>query len=197
MRSPGITVRPLRQMTGEAEFNEVFFDAVRVPEENLVGRLHDGWGVAITTLMFERDLLTFIRHISLRAALTRLIRLVRARGQSQDCVVRQRIADLYIGEQALQLSAYRSLTRLLRGGHPGPEGSMTKFYWSQLDKDLAQVASEVLGPYGQLAAGSSWAADGGEWEFYVSLAQASGIRAGTSEILRNILAERLLGLPKD
>jgi alkylation response protein AidB-like acyl-CoA dehydrogenase len=147
--------------------------------------------------MYERDLLTFIRHISLRAALTRLIQLIRARGRSRDPVLRQRVAELYIGEQALQLSAYRSLTKLLRGGEPGPEGSMTKLYWSQLDKDLAQVASEVLGSYVQVAAGSPWAPDGGQWSFYASLAQASGIRAGTSEILRNILAERVLGLPKD
>jgi alkylation response protein AidB-like acyl-CoA dehydrogenase len=197
MRSPGIMVRPLRQMTGEAEFNEVFFDGVRVPGENLVGPLHGGWGVAITTLMYERDLLTFIRHISLKAALARLIRLIRARGQSRDLVLRQQVAELYIGEQALQLSAYRSLTKLLRGGEPGPEGSMAKLHWSRLDKDLAQVASAVLGSYVQVGANSPWAPDGGEWSFYASLAQASGIRAGTSEILRNILAERVLGLPKD
>ena len=197
MRTPGITVRPLRQMTGEAEFNEVFFDQVRVPVENLVGRENEGWAVAITTLAWERDLLTFIRQISLRNALQRLVRLVRERGRGADPIVRQKLAALWIGEQALQLNAYRSLTRILRGGEPGPEGSTSKLFWSQLDQELAQLATEVLGPYAQVKAGSPWAPDEGQWEFYALLAQASGIRAGTSEILRNILGERVLGLPKD
>ena len=197
MKTPGITVRPLRQLTGEAEFNEVFFDNVRVPAENLVGRLNEGWSVAITTLAYERDLLTFIRHISLRNALHRLVKLAQSRGRGADPVVRQKIAELWIGEQALALNGYRSLTRILKGGQPGPEGSTSKLFWSRLDQELAQVATEVIGPYSQVAHGSPWAPDEGQWEFYELLARASGIRAGTSEILRNILAERVLGLPKD
>jgi alkylation response protein AidB-like acyl-CoA dehydrogenase len=197
MRAPGITVRPLRQMTGEAEFNEVFFDNVQVPAESLVGRLHEGWSVAITTLMYERDLLTFIRHISLRNAVHRLLGLVRDRGRAQDPVLRQKLAAVWIGEQALQLNAYRSLTRILTGGQPGPEGSTSKLFWSQLDQEVAQIATEVLGLSAQLGPGTPWAPDDGQWEFYALLAQASGIRAGTSEILKNILGERVLGLPKD
>ena len=197
MTSPGITLRPLRQLTGEAEFNEVFFDNVRVPADNLVGKLNEGWGVAITTLAYERDLLTFIRHISLRNALHRLLKLTRARGRGADPVLRQKIAQLWIGEQALQLNGYRSLTRILRGGQPGPEGSTSKLFWSQLDQELALTATEVIGPYSQIAEGSPWAPDDGQWEFYELLARGSGIRAGTSEILRNILGERVLGLPKD
>ena len=197
MKTPGITVRPLRQMTGESEFNETFFDNVRVPVENLVGKVNEGWSVAITTLAYERDLLTFIRHISLRNALHRLVKLVQARGGAADPIMRQKIAQLWIGEQALALNGYRSLTRIITGGAPGPEGSTSKLFWSQLDQDLAQTAAEVLGPYGQLARGTDRAPDEGQWEFYASLAQASGIRAGTSEILRNILGERVLGLPKD
>jgi alkylation response protein AidB-like acyl-CoA dehydrogenase len=197
MTSPGITLRPLRQITGEAEFNEVFFDNVRVPADNLVGKLNEGWGVAITTLAYERDLLTFIRHISLRNALHRLLKLTRDRGRGTDPVLRQKIAQLWIGEQALQLNGYRSLTRILRGGQPGPEGSTSKLFWSQLDQELALTATEVIGPYSQIAEGSEWAPDDGQWEFYELLARGSGIRAGTSEILRNILGERVLGLPKD
>jgi alkylation response protein AidB-like acyl-CoA dehydrogenase len=197
MKTPGITVRPLRQITGEAEFNETFFDSVRVPRENLVGKLNEGWSVAITTLAYERDLLTFIRHISLRNALHRLVRLARGRGRGADPVIRQKIAELWIGEQALQLNGYRSLTKILKGGQPGPEGSTSKLFWSQLDQDLALTATQVLGPYSQIAEGSPWAPDDGQWEFYELLARGSGIRAGTSEILRNILAERVLGLPKD
>jgi alkylation response protein AidB-like acyl-CoA dehydrogenase len=197
MKTPGITIRPLRQITGEAEFNEVFWDNVRVPAENLVGEPNRGWEVAITTLAYERDLLTFIRHISLKNALHRVMRLAREQGRSGNPMMRQRIADLWIGEQALQMNAYRSLTRILRGGAPGPEGSTSKLFWSQLDKEMAQLGTELLGPYSQLGRGTPYAVDEGQWEFYALLAQASGIRAGTTEILKNILGERVLGLPKD
>jgi alkylation response protein AidB-like acyl-CoA dehydrogenase len=197
MKTPGITVRPLRQITGEAEFNETFFDNVRVPKENLVGKVNEGWSVAITTLAYERDLLTFIRHISLRNALHRLVKLTRSRGRNTDPVVRQKIAELWIGEQALQLNGYRSLTKILRGGAPGPEGSTSKLFWSQLDQELALAATQIIGPYSQIAEGSPWAPDDGQWQFYELLARGSGIRAGTTEILRNILGERVLGLPKD
>ena len=197
MKTPGITIRPLRQITGEAEFNEVFLDNVRVPRENLVGKVNEGWSVAITTLAYERDLLTFIRHVSLRNALHRLVRLVKERGRGADPIVRQKVADLWIGEQALKLNGYRSLTKILKGGAPGPEGSTSKLFWSHLDQELALTASQVIGPYSQIAEGSAWAPDHGQWEFYELLARGSGIRAGTSEILRNILAERVLGLPKD
>jgi alkylation response protein AidB-like acyl-CoA dehydrogenase len=197
MTSPGITVRPLRQITGEAEFNEVFFENVRIPTVNAVGKVNEGWRVAITTLAYERDLLTFIRHISLRNALHRLIGLTRRTGRAADPVVRQKVASLFIGEQCLKLNGYRSLTNILRGRAPGPEGSTAKLFWSQVDQDLAQVATEMIGPYSQLTGASHWAPDEGQWEFYELLARASGIRAGTSEILRNILGERVLGLPKD
>ena len=197
MKSPGITVRPLRQITGEAEFNETFFDNVRVPVENLVGKENEGWGVAITTLAHERDVLTHIRHISLRNALHRLIKLAKDRGVTTDPVVRQKLAHLYIGEQALQFNGYRSLTKIMRGGQPGPEGSTAKLLWSQTDVELAQTATEILGPYSQLEGGTPWAPDDGQWEFYELLARGSGIRAGTTEILKNILGERVLGLPKD
>jgi alkylation response protein AidB-like acyl-CoA dehydrogenase len=196
MKTPGITVRPLRQITGEAEFNETFFDTVRVPKENLVGKLNEGWSVAITTLAYERDLLTFIRHISLRNALHRLVKLVQRQGRNTDPVLRQKIAELWIGEQALQLNGYRSLTKILRGGAPGPEGSTSKLFWSQLDQELALTATQVIGPYSQLVEGGR-APDDGQWQFYELLARASGIRAGTTEILKNILGERVLGLPKD
>src|SRR5438477_160142 len=147
IKTPGITVRPLRQLTGEAEFNEVFFDNVRVPKDNLVGTLNEGWAVAITTLAYERDLLTFIRHIALRNALHRFVRLVKERKRGGDLLVRQKVAALWIGEQALQMNAYRSLTKILRGGEPGPEGSTSKLFWSQIDQELAQAATDVIGPY--------------------------------------------------
>ncbi len=202
MKTPGISIRPLRQITGEAEFNEVFLENVRVPAANVVGKVNEGWGVALTTLAYERDVLTMIRHISLRTALERLVALAKrtvknGRPAGQDPVLRQKIAGLAIAERVLQLNGYRSLTQILRGKAPGPEGSTSKLFWSQVDQDLAEVATEVIGPYSQIAAPSPHAPDDGQWEFYALLARGSGIRAGTSEILRNILGERVLGLPKD
>src|SRR5215475_1712655 len=145
----GITIRPLRQITGEAEFNEVFLENVRVPVTNVVGKVNEGWGVALTTLAYERDVLTMIRHISLRTALHRLLSLAgrtmkNGRPASEDPVVRQKIAGLSIGERVLQLNGYRSLTKILKGGAPGPEGSTSKLFWSQLDQELAHVATEVI-----------------------------------------------------
>ena len=202
MKAPGISIRPLRHITGEAEFNEVFLENVRVPAANVVGKVNEGWGVALTTLAYERDVLTMIRHISLRTALERLVALAKrtiknGRPVSQDPVMRQKIAGLAVAERCLQLNGYRSLTQILRGKAPGPEGSTSKLFWSQVDQDLADVATEVIGPYSQIAAPSPLAPDEGQWEFYALLARGSGIRAGTSEILRNILGERVLGLPKD
>jgi alkylation response protein AidB-like acyl-CoA dehydrogenase len=202
MKTPGIAIRPLRQITGEAEFNEVFLDNVRVPAANVVGKVNEGWGVAITTLAYERDVLTMIRHISLRTALERLVALAKRTKRNghtaaDDPITRQKIASLAIAERCLQLNGYRSLTRILQGKPPGPEGSTSKLFWSQVDQELAEIATEVIGPYSQLSAPSEWAPDEGQWEFYCLLARGSGIRAGTSEILRNILGERVLGLPKD
>jgi alkylation response protein AidB-like acyl-CoA dehydrogenase len=202
MTSPGITIRPLTQMTGEAEFNEVFLESVRVPAANVVGKANEGWGVALTTLAYERDVLTMIRHISLRTALERLVALAKrtkrdGHAAADDPVFRQKIASLAIAERCLMLNGYRTLTRILRGQRPGPEGSTAKLFWSEVDQDLAEVATEVIGPYSQIEASSDWAPDEGQWEFYALLARGSGIRAGTSEILRNILGERVLGLPKD
>src|SRR5712692_6312138 len=202
MKTPGLTIRPLRQITGEAEFNEVFLENVRVPAANVVGKVNEGWGVALTTLAYERDVLTMIRHISLRTALERLVALSKrtmkqGRPASKDPVLRQKIAGLQVAERCLQLNGYRSLTKILQGGHPGPEGSTSKLFWSQVDQDLADVATEVIGLYSQIASPSPLAPDDGQWEFYALLARGSGIRAGTSEILRNILGERVLGLPKD
>jgi alkylation response protein AidB-like acyl-CoA dehydrogenase len=202
MKTPGISIRPLTQITGEAEFTEVFLENVRVPAANVVGKVNEGWAVALTTLAYERDVLTMIRHISLRTALERLVALAKRtkkNGQTaaDDPVLRQKIAALTIAERCLQLNGYRSLTRILKGQAPGPGGSTAKLFWSQVDQELAEVATEVIGPYSQIAPPSEWAPDDGQWEFYCLLARGSGIRAGTSEILRNILGERVLGLPKD
>ena len=202
MKTPGITMRPLKPDHGRGGVQRGLLRNVRVPAANVVGKVNEGWGVALTTLAYERDVLTMIRHISLRTALERLIaraKQTKRNGHTaaQDPVLRQKLASLTIAERCLQLNGYRSLTRILQGRPPGPEGSTSKLFWSQVDQELAEVATEVIGPYSQIAAGSEWAPDEGQWQFYALLARGSGIRAGTSEILRNILGERVLGLPKD
>jgi alkylation response protein AidB-like acyl-CoA dehydrogenase len=155
----------------------------------------------MTTLAYERDLLTFIRNVSLRMALDRLVALAKKTERdggraADDAVLRQRLVALLIEEKCLQLNGYRSLTRLLRGEAPGPEGSTSKLSWSQVDQELAELATEILGLRSQITEGA-WAVDEGQWAYNCLLARASTIRAGTSEILKNILGERVLGLPKD
>ncbi|HZU17531.1 MAG TPA: acyl-CoA dehydrogenase family protein, partial [Candidatus Dormibacteraeota bacterium] len=188
MRSPGIEVRPLRQITGEAEFNEVFFDRVRVPKEQVLGRPGEGWAVAITTLLHERG--TLGMALATRAGITaqEVIDLVRASGRGRDRLLRQRVAQHYIEARALQLNGYRAITRVMRTGIPGPEGSIMKLFWSELNQRMQETAMEVLGLHG--------AADGGRWQYGFLRSRGNTIEAGTSEILRNTLAERVLGLPR-
>jgi alkylation response protein AidB-like acyl-CoA dehydrogenase len=200
MHSPGVEVRPLVQMTGEAEFNEVFFNDVRVPKAHMLGRLNDGWNVAITTLMYERG--TTWRASWVPVMMEELLALARSSTVDglpalQHPVLRQRVAQMYIETQALRLTYYRSLTRLMRGEVPGPEGSIIKLHASELQKAIADTAIELQGMRSQILAGSPWSVRHGYWQREFLWAPASTIAAGTSEIQRNILGERVLGLPKD
>ncbi len=202
MHAPGLTVRPLRQASGDAEFNELFLDGVRVPAGQVVGRVNGGWEVAITTLMFERGPRTLARQLILRAGLDGAIELARrmprdGRPAARDPVMRQRLAQLYIETEALRLSNLRVLTRLLRGGPPGPEGSASKLFFSETWQRLLECVLELQGPYATLWEGSERAIDDGYWQFRFLRSRGDTIAAGTSEIQRNILGERVLGLPKD
>ncbi len=201
MQSPGVTVKPLRQITGDAEFNEVFFDNVRVPRANLVGEINDGWNVAITILMFERLNTASLLEIQTRIALDELIDTARrtlrnGRPATEDPLIRQKLAQIYTDVEILRLSTYRSITRIQRGQRPGPEGSIDKLFWSETAQGLFEVAMEILGPRGQLLQGSKWAVDNGQWAYQFLRSRADTIAGGTSEILRNIIGERVLGLPK-
>jgi alkylation response protein AidB-like acyl-CoA dehydrogenase len=201
MRSPGVTVKPLRQITGDAEFNEVFFDNVRVPRANLVGQLNDGWNVAVTILMFERLNTASLLEIQTKIALDELIDTARrtlrnGRPATEDPLIRQKLAQIYTDVEILRLSAYRSITRYHRGQRPGAEGSIDKLFWSETTQQLFDLAMEILGPQGQLLKGSKWAVDSGHWSYQFLRSRADTIAGGTSEILRNIIGERVLGLPK-
>jgi alkylation response protein AidB-like acyl-CoA dehydrogenase len=199
MRSPGITVRPLVQMTGDAEFNEVFFDDVGVPADHLLGPLHGGWNVAITVLMHERTGLgnqTNLHHFT-RCLLDLARRTPRGDARAaRDPVVRQALAQCWIDAEALRLTGLRSATRRMRGEPPGPEGSVLKLAFTDAYVRMAETASALLGAHGQLWRESPRAPDGGRWAFQALFARRFGIAGGTSEIQRNIIGERVLGLPR-
>jgi alkylation response protein AidB-like acyl-CoA dehydrogenase len=201
MQSPGIEVKPLRQMTGDAEFNEIYFTDVRVPRVNVLGAIGEGWRVAMTTLMHERASLGVGLQVRSRIAvddLRTLARATQANGHSRadDAVVRQKIAQLVIEVEAMKFNSYRGLTQMLKGEEPGPEGSINKLMWSEVNQRIQETALEVIGPYGALAEGEERAPQRGRWSYAFLRARANSIEGGTSEVLRNILAERVLGLPR-
>ena len=202
MRSPGITIRPLREMTGEAWFNEVFFDGVRVPLENVVGELHRGWDVVRTTLAHERG--STAAYARLASDLERLLALARRRASPasagrpavRDPRIRERLARHLVEVAALRVSAWRNASALERTGAPGPEGSTLKLAWSELDQRVRETAIEVLGLAGLVPEGDPGAIEDGFWCHELLWSRAATLYAGTSEVQRNILAQRVLGLPR-
>jgi alkylation response protein AidB-like acyl-CoA dehydrogenase len=195
MHAPGVEVRPLVQVTGEAEFNEVFLADVFVPREQLVGEEHNGWRVANSTLSHERG--TSPRQLVIHVQLVEeLFRLALERGGWDDHRLRQRLAEAYVEVKLFQLHNWRTLSRLERGLEPGPEGSMLKLYWSEMSKRLHDTAMAVLGPASPLW----WDAEGnpgdGRWQRSWLYYQSASIFAGTNEIQRSIVGERVLGLPR-
>jgi alkylation response protein AidB-like acyl-CoA dehydrogenase len=201
MRSPGITIRPLRQISGDADFNEVFFDGVRVPRENLLGDLHGGWQIATTALQNERGILYVIgMQIGLKEARDRLLELARTRRAGADARLRQRIAELYLGTETFRFTCQRTLDKLVRFGSPGPESAIIKLHWSQLTQAMPQLAMDILGPEGLLyevpePGGSRGRADQLFQRGYLG-APAASIASGTSEIMRGIIATQVLGMPR-
>jgi len=201
MHSPGITVRPLKQMTGDSEFNEVSFQNVRVPVENVVGKVNDGWNIAIATLMFERGTLGASLQITFKRQIERLIALsktIERHGHpaSEDPIIRQKLAQIYSEIEIFRLNQMRTLTRMSKSGVPGPEGSIQKIFWSEMNQRMQQVAMEMLGAYGQLTRESDYAIDHGQWAHAYLRSRGNTIEAGTSEIQRNIIGHFVLGLPK-
>jgi alkylation response protein AidB-like acyl-CoA dehydrogenase len=188
MEQDGVEVRPLVQITGEAEFNELFIEEARIPHANIVGGEGNGWPVAITTLMHERAGLAFALQVDVQIALRELREEIRAAGRAGDPLIRQRFAQLYAEAQVLRLNAYRGLTATMKRGAPGPEGSLGKWHWAEVNQWLTELAMDVAGPRAQLGDGT--------WTHRFLRARANSIEGGTTEILRNIVAERVLGLPR-
>jgi alkylation response protein AidB-like acyl-CoA dehydrogenase len=199
MRTPWVTIRPLRQINGDAEFNEVFFDNVRVPKANLIGEKNQGWQVAVTRLMFERSSIAAMRDMM--SSVDNLVRLAKKLPLQGGCAwndtgVRQTIAGFACEAAALRYGNLRQLTRRLKGLPPGPEGSVGKLGASDLNLKMAKFAVELLGPYSQFEHGAPQALDNGTWNYRMLAARAFTIAGGTSEIQHNIIGERVLGLPK-
>jgi len=201
MHSPGVEVRGLKQMSGESEFGEIFFRDVRVPVENVVGKVNEGWGVAMGTLMHERGTFGAALQVNYRRNFNRLVEIAKhidrnGKPASEDPVIRQKLAQCYAEIEVMRLNQLRAFSRINETGVPGPEGSIQKIFWSELNQRFQQVAMEILGPYGQLAHGSPDAFDEGQWAYGYLRSRGNTIEAGTSEIQRNIIGHFVLGLPK-
>jgi len=194
MRQPGVEVRRIKQMTGGGEFSEIFLSRAEVDDRDLVGGPADGWKIAMTVFGFERGGLA--QAARFERAVEELATLARDRGAGADPSTRQRIAQARIEAHVFRLIGLRNLTRAQHGHAPGPEASLTKLYWSEMDKRLQETAVGVEGMYGALAPDSELAIEDGRWQYGWMWAQAETIYAGSSEIQRNIIAERVLGLPR-
>jgi alkylation response protein AidB-like acyl-CoA dehydrogenase len=188
MEQDEVQVRPLRQITGEAEFNELFIENARIPDENVVGGVGNGWKVALTTLMNERAGLGFTLQIRLRQILDDLIAAAAERGLLDDPRYADELAELHARCEAIRLMAWKGLSDTERYGQPGPEGSLVKWLWSDTNQRVTQLAADVVGPEA-LTAGTLWS-------YELLRARGNSIEGGTTEILKNIVAERVLGLPR-
>jgi len=196
MHAEGVEVRPLVQLTGEAEFNEVVLHGVVVPDDQLVGSAGDGWRVAGSTLSHERgvnprQLVIHMQHLE------ELLRTALAQGSFDDQRLRRRLAQAYVEVRLFQLHNWRSLSKLERGLAPGPEGSFLKLYWSEMSKRLHELALDVLGPAAPLWRDATDNPGDGSWQRAWLYYQAASIFAGTNEIQRNVIGERVLGLPRE
>ena len=188
MEQDAVQIRPLTQITGSAEFNELFIEEARIPNDNLIGGEGNGWKVALTTLMNERAGLAFFLQVRLRQQLDRLFEEAAANGGLDDARIADKLGELNVRTEILRLMAWRGLSAIETYGQPGPEGSLTKWLWSDTNQQLTQLAADVVGP-DALTRGEPWA-------YELLRARGNSIEGGTTEILKNIVAERVLGLPR-
>jgi alkylation response protein AidB-like acyl-CoA dehydrogenase len=188
MEQGAVQIRPLRQITGEAEFNELFIEEARIPDANVVGGVGNGWKVALTTLMNERAGLGFLLQVRLRQLLDDTLALARERGLLEDPLYADALADMHIRCESIRLLAWKGLTDIERYGQPGPEGSLVKWLWSDTNQRLTSLAAEIVGPEALT--------DGTSWSYELLRARGNTIEGGTTEVLKNIVAERVLGLPR-
>jgi alkylation response protein AidB-like acyl-CoA dehydrogenase len=201
MRSPGIEVRPIPTMVGESDFSEVFYEDVRIPLSNVVGSIDDGWRVAMSTLGFERGTAFIAQQMKLARTVEQLIELARGprpgggRPAIEDQGLARRLATARAEVTGLRAMTYTAISRGIRSPVPGPEGSMTKLFYSELAQRVQKLALDVLGPH--KLERSDGSADAPDWASGYLGSFASTIGGGTSEIQRNIIGDRFLGLPRD
>ena len=197
MQAPGIEVRPLVQITGDAEFNEVFFDEVFVPDDHLVGGLHNGWAVANTTLAHERGTaFPFKEQVVHEVYLDELWQLAAASNALDDVEIADALAQSFVELRVLRLHNWRTLSRLTRGAEPGPESSITKLAWTDMTQALSARALDVVGRAAPLWWGADENPGGGFWQRQWLWSKAASIAGGTSEVQRTIIGDRMLGLPR-
>jgi alkylation response protein AidB-like acyl-CoA dehydrogenase len=189
MDQPGITVRPIRQLTGTSEFNEVFFDDARTARDLVVGEVGDGWRIAMATLAFERGVATLGQQVGFRRELDALIEKARENGAIDDPVIKERLTRSWIGLEVMRAHAVRTLSRK----DPGYEASVSKLVWARWHRELGELAMQVCGPAGMVARDGEL----DEWQRLFLFSRADTIYGGSDEIQRNIIAERVLGLPKE
>jgi alkylation response protein AidB-like acyl-CoA dehydrogenase len=197
MDQPGVEVRPLRQMTGTAEFNEVFFSDACTDAGNVLGDVDDGWKVAMATLGFERGTAFLSQQLGFARELEELITLAQKRGATADPIVRQELADSYAGVQIMKYNGLRMLTGLVHQGTLGPEASIGKLYWTSWHRRLGERALRVLGADGLQLPGAGYHDDLDEPHRIFLFSRGETIYAGSSEIQRNIIGERVLGLSRE
>ncbi|MGI8608412.1 MAG: acyl-CoA dehydrogenase family protein [Candidatus Dormibacteria bacterium] len=188
MHQEGVQARPLRQLTNESEFNEVFIDDAFVPDENVVGQPGDGWGVAITTLALERAGLSLGSAIAIQIQLRELAAMIRELDKDRDAAVRQKFGELCVKAETMRLNGARGLSQVIQHGVPGPEGSLVKIQWAEINQAMTEFAVQVRGNQGLV--------DDTPWSYRMFRARGNSIEGGTSEIQKNILAERVLMLPR-
>jgi alkylation response protein AidB-like acyl-CoA dehydrogenase len=197
MQAPGIEIRPLVQITGDAEFNEVFFDEVFVPDDHLVGALNNGWAVANTTLAHERGTaFPFKEQVVHEVYLDELWQLAAQRGVLDDVEVADALAQSFVELRVLRLHNWRTLSRLTRGIEPGPESSVTKLAWTDMTQGLSARALDVVGAAAPLWWGAAENPGAGFWQRQFLWSKAASIAGGTSEVQRTIIGDRILGLPR-
>ena len=197
MRQPGVTVVPLRQMTGTSEFNEVFFDEARTPADMVVGPVNGGWKVAMATLGFERGTASLSQQLAFERELWGVVETARANGAIDDPIIRDRLAEAYAEVQIMGYNSMRMLTGMAKTGAVGPEASIGKLYWSRWHQRLGELAMDIAGPAAEIRPGDpagGYALDAHQGSFM--FARAETIYAGSSEIQKNIISERVLGLPR-
>ena len=195
--APGVTIRPLRDITGGADFSEIFFDDVRVPVSNRIGEENDGWRLVRNSLGHERAAGTMNQAAMYRRVLTELIELARSRGATADPIVRDRLADFEIRVRIMGYQGMRTIESILTKGEPGPGASTSRLFITAFEQDLHEFAVDLLGSYGTLGRTDPHSVERGRWVWGFLRTRASTIGTGTSEIQRNTVAEQVLGLPYD